>query len=287
MTGNTKITADAVKSLITRRHDTTGGEWAVFLELRNGTGWVGQTRSIDVFAMNTWPSGKFRRVGYEVKISRSDFLREMKDPDKRAWAMEVCNEFWFAAPSGVIQPGELPDGCGLLIVTQKGGGLRTIKVAPQRDVRDLDMREMAAIARQSCHSEFLSGVRWRFAGREITDEELGKIVTAERSYLEQDEFQRRVEKAVEQKMDFFGDALRSHAEALKSAGCEPPPWMLNGSLHFMDKSTHQWSAEAWVRANVSPGPALSGIETAKREVEFARKNIEAACQAIEKLGNSA
>ena len=40
-------------------------EWATFVELRNGTGAIHPVRSIDFFAINTWPSKKYWRVAYE------------------------------------------------------------------------------------------------------------------------------------------------------------------------------------------------------------------------------
>ena len=54
--------------------------------------------------------------GYEVKMSRADFLRDEK------WTSYLPNFhfFWFAIPEpGIILPEELPDGIGLLTLNYK------------------------------------------------------------------------------------------------------------------------------------------------------------------------
>lgn len=49
-------------------------------------------------------------IGYEIKISRSDFLGDNK------WHLylQYCNEFYFVVPKGLIKKDELPDGVGLI-----------------------------------------------------------------------------------------------------------------------------------------------------------------------------
>jgi hypothetical protein len=66
--------------------------------------------------------------GYEVKVSRNDFLRDEK------WAnyLPLCNELYFVAPKGVISPDEVPQGVGLLVVA--GSRLVCKRKAPHRDV---------------------------------------------------------------------------------------------------------------------------------------------------------
>lgn len=80
------ITAQDVRRLIAERHKlgatgqtSAAPEWALFFELRNGTGFSSHRgesdRYVDAFAFNTYPSKKFWRVAYEVKVSRADFLK--------------------------------------------------------------------------------------------------------------------------------------------------------------------------------------------------------------------
>src|SRR5690606_3999643 len=139
--------------LVIERHaDSRGaaaGQWALFPELRNGTGYGTQTSYIDLFALNLWPSKRHWRIAYELKASRADFLRELAKPEKRAWAMEVANEFWYVCYPGVAKPEEIPQGCGLMIANEALTKLRKVVQAPQREARDLTMTEVAAFARRS------------------------------------------------------------------------------------------------------------------------------------------
>lgn len=57
-------------------------EWASFRELRSATGSMFE-RTFDFFTVNTYPSGNFLRLVFEVKVSRSDFANELKNPLKR------------------------------------------------------------------------------------------------------------------------------------------------------------------------------------------------------------
>ncbi len=86
-----------------------------FAELRAGAGYGGVAeRRIDAWALHPHPSRSNCRTAYEVKVSRGDFLKELKDPKKRKAALLFSNEFYFAAPKGLITPGEIPAEAGLI-----------------------------------------------------------------------------------------------------------------------------------------------------------------------------
>ena len=139
-----QVTRDIVAALQALH---TGREWVSFPELRLGTGYGGKwEQRIDVFALSCYPSHGLQSVAYEVKVSRSDFLRELKEPEKRRAAMELSNLFYFAAPAGLIQPGELPADCGL--VEYQGGKLRTTCKATFRDRDVPPWRFVASLARR-------------------------------------------------------------------------------------------------------------------------------------------
>ena len=93
-----------------------GGARFLFLrELRAGTGYDSQ-QSIDGFLLDAYPSSGMYRSAFEVKVSRADFLRELKKPMKRRLALRYSNRFYFVAPVGLIKPGEVPIECGLIEV---------------------------------------------------------------------------------------------------------------------------------------------------------------------------
>lgn len=167
------ITAAVVKELLRLRHAEPVGAWAYFPEFTPGIGYAspGVETRIDAWAMNVWPSNGYTTIAYEIKVSRSDFLRELKDPDKRAWALRFSDEFYFVAPRHLIHPKELPPECGLIEVTKvtvKGNykidGQRytmraTVKAPKRKTLKDLDRDArptwhlLAAVARRACRAE--------------------------------------------------------------------------------------------------------------------------------------
>ena len=90
-------------------------EWLFFRELRVGTSrHNGERQRLDAFALNTLPHTAMKRVCYEVKTSRSDFLAELKQPIKRRIGMRYSNEFYFVTPACLVKPSEIPSDCGLV-----------------------------------------------------------------------------------------------------------------------------------------------------------------------------
>lgn len=137
------VTAKTIIGLLEQRHRAADG-WHLFRELRNGTGFQRQTRSIDALAMHLWPSKKFWRIAYEVKVNRGDWLRELAAPEKRADAADIAHEFYFVAPPGVIGDTELPEGTGLLVCTKAGDKL--VKRVPARQREAPGLPEHMAVA---------------------------------------------------------------------------------------------------------------------------------------------
>ena len=69
-------------------------------------------------------------TGYEVKISRTDFVRDVKWPRY----LDACNLLYFACPYGLIAPEETPEGCGLMWVAKTGTRLYIKRKAPYREI---------------------------------------------------------------------------------------------------------------------------------------------------------
>lgn len=83
-------------------------------EFKPSSGLSGANRRIDLYAIECAPSKGCPKHAVEVKVSRQDWLAELKQPMKRRMAMDVSNYFWFAAPAGIIKVEELPSQCGLI-----------------------------------------------------------------------------------------------------------------------------------------------------------------------------
>ncbi len=109
-----KWTSKRITALLREMH----AEDIFFAELRAGAGWgVDSERRIDAFAMSPYPSKHNVRTAYEIKISKRDFRREIDNPLKRRPALLYANQFYFVAPIGVIDPGNVPIDCGLIEIT--------------------------------------------------------------------------------------------------------------------------------------------------------------------------
>lgn len=167
------IRSSDVLDVLAKRHDEGGwnerpGRWVFLRETQAATGSYGQSQRFDALAIGLVPSVKYARVVYEVKVSRSDWLRELRprtvvryhgrpvsadwvtegvrrdvdrwaesgytieEQPKWAAAMAVATEFWYAAPVRTIQPAEVPEGAGLLEVRPWGasGELRARAIIP-------------------------------------------------------------------------------------------------------------------------------------------------------------
>lgn len=147
--------ARAVLSALAEKH---AAPWLFFQEVRFGTGYNmdGRYRAapnayaekrIDAWTIHPYPSEKWRRVAYEVKVTRADFLREIKAPAKRKPALVISNEFYFAAPRGIIKPEELPPEAGLMELADDGR-LRVTVQAVWRDTPPPSWGFLAALTRE-------------------------------------------------------------------------------------------------------------------------------------------
>jgi hypothetical protein len=124
MTDDFAIAARDVVEALRARHPVDRGEWLFFTELRTGTGYgPGAEQRIDAYALGCW--GSQERIAYEVKVNRSDWLRELKQPRKRALARRFSTSFFFAAPKGLIRAEEVPIDTGLVEVWREDGKLRS------------------------------------------------------------------------------------------------------------------------------------------------------------------
>lgn len=91
-------------------------EWIVLSEVRNATGAWRSPRSADALAFSTYPSRGLALLGFEFKVTRGDWLRELKNPDKSVAMQAKCDK-WYVVVSDpdIVQPGELPATWGLMV----------------------------------------------------------------------------------------------------------------------------------------------------------------------------
>lgn len=125
--------------------------WVIFKELRCGTGFGKRSEQrIDFYALHCYPSQHNRRIAFEIKVSRQDFLHELESPLKRRGAILLSNQFYFVTPPGLVDAKEIPIECGLM------------EIAPQSDTPP-DKTKCGSFWRKA------NNVRFSYWVREVID----------------------------------------------------------------------------------------------------------------------
>ena len=128
-----KVTSTDIKLALAEKH------WKDFFltEVKSGSSWMtprGDMKILDALAIRkSWTSPCF--TGYEVKISRGDFLRDVKFYTYE----ELCNCLYIVCPKGMIERTEIPESVGLMyydhdkkaITTKKKAIYRKIEYSPE------------------------------------------------------------------------------------------------------------------------------------------------------------
>jgi hypothetical protein len=127
-----------------------GPRYAVATGVRSHAG-HSMRRTADFIAMDLWPSRGLALHGHEVKVSRSDWLRELADPGKAAEFIPYVN-YWWAVISdpAIVRDGELPDGWGLMAM--RGTQLAVIRQAPRRVAEPLYPSRLGGLLRAVAQS---------------------------------------------------------------------------------------------------------------------------------------
>lgn len=100
----------------------------------------------DGVAVNMWASRGYAITGFEVKISRSDWLRELKRPDKSEPILTKCDYWYLVAPDEVYQADEVPVSWGIL--SFKNGKLRETRKAPKLEPKPVTRAFLAQMFRR-------------------------------------------------------------------------------------------------------------------------------------------
>lgn len=138
------VDANEISGLLAKKYAPPS--WAYLPQVRNGTGYErSTTRYADGIAMSLWPSRGMEIEGFEIKVSRSDWIHELRNPEKAEYFVKLCDHWWIVAPEGIVVPGELPATWGLMVV--KGKRLYVKTAAPKLEAAPLDRIQLAAILR--------------------------------------------------------------------------------------------------------------------------------------------
>lgn len=122
-----KVNSDLIKRSLAKRHEKD----FFVTECKSGpttTAARGELRIFDAIAVKkSWTQPCV--TIYEIKISRSDFLSDIKWPAYKKY----CNRLYFVCPKGLITPDEISDGVGLIYYNPENQALHTTKKALYQD----------------------------------------------------------------------------------------------------------------------------------------------------------
>lgn len=175
-------------------------DYGFFVELRIGGGFSKDSEQrFDAWSISYFPSKRNVTTCFEVKISKSDFMHEIKNPKKRRAGLRLANEFYFVTPEGLLEITDIPPECGLLEVTE-GGLIRTTIHAPFRDIEPPTWLFLSSICRRTIAEEYVreanqaywsnltlifkqkvmqilnrSSFEWKHKGNEVTEKAIDKV----------------------------------------------------------------------------------------------------------------
>lgn len=143
-----EVTGSELVRELRKMHDAEKG-WIFIDELRMGTGYGSmQEQRLDAWAIQAWTKNNVRnlRRAFEIKISASDLLLELRNPDKRWPAYAVSHEFYFVTPAGLVKPKLLTKDDGL--IEWDGVKLKVVKYPRTREGMPPRWDFVAALARR-------------------------------------------------------------------------------------------------------------------------------------------
>lgn len=190
--------AEDVRAAMRRRY--CDPEWAVLFEVRNATGHVTQARSADAVAMSLWPSRGLELHGFEIKVSRADWLNERKKPEKAEPIAAYCDRWYLVTANSVVaDPSEIPPAWGWIELSDKGE-LRERRPAEKTEAKPADRKFLAALLRRA---------------HRVDQDEINAILD-ERKREQDEAYRARVEEAAKRQVAHRND-LALQVEAFEKA----------------------------------------------------------------------
>lgn len=137
------MTSGEVIAALRKEYETTH----VFLEqVAEGVGM--SPRRVDAVAIGAWRSRGHALHAFEVKVSRRDWLRELKTPSKSDAVARYCHHFWVVTPPDILKESEVPEAWGIILVSP-GGHLTYVRTVRPRAPEPLDAPFVVGILRRA------------------------------------------------------------------------------------------------------------------------------------------
>jgi hypothetical protein len=125
----------------------TGERYVCAEQVRAHAGFAdGRMRTMDFFALDLWQSSGLAFHGHEVKVARSDWLHELKSPEKADVFRPYVTYWWLVTSDRrIAHESEIPDWWGWIYAV--GGRLRVGKPAPRLTPQPMPLTMQAALMR--------------------------------------------------------------------------------------------------------------------------------------------
>lgn len=111
-----KITAKTVRALLHKRYEDHR-RYAVAEEVGNATG-LEQTRRLDMVVVDCYKSNDYCLEGIEVKVSKADLRKELRDRAKHNIFFKNLDYYSLAAPASIVDEETIPKHWGLYLIDQ-------------------------------------------------------------------------------------------------------------------------------------------------------------------------
>lgn len=120
------------------------GKYIPLTQVASSTG--GATNIADLMIVGAWHSSGNFLEGFEIKVSRADWLNEVKNPTKCEPSKRYCHKWWLViADEKMVKEGELPEDWGMMAVVD--GALKIVKKAPALAPVPLEIDFVASLLR--------------------------------------------------------------------------------------------------------------------------------------------
>lgn len=191
-----KLNTSQLEKLLAARYPRE--QYALFFDVPDNIGMHSKRRA-DAICIGLWQSNGRLIDGFELKVSRSDWLRELKHVQKADPFIERCDRWWLVtADATIAKPEEIPECWGWMSATKTG--LRVQRPAPRLPRVDDRIDRLFALALfRKCQENVTNSPEVRAMldrQREVRDAEIAQRVENElrRRAHRSEELQKRVEK---------------------------------------------------------------------------------------------
>lgn len=252
-TAETKVVLNTAHARALLRKRYAAPEWALMEEVAPSTG--GGTRYADAVAVNLWRSRGHAVHGFEIKISRGDWLKELKDPSKAEPVYRYCDAWWIVAPKGVVKDGELPPNWGLLEMRE--ASLLQAVAAPVLKPEPIDKSFFASLMRRGHESI-----------ENLAENKIFEIRAASQAQI-QKEVKEGVERATRHHAKVLNQVEKFESETgLSLSGWDGPP-IETIKLALQLQKMGNWSGQGALRELDSLAASLEKAAAIVREAKTA------------------